>query len=121
MARQCSHSIALFFCDKADKSCRFFKTQLRYLLGKCLLFTKVFAIIYYIKNGLDIESKPFLALFVFCSGAVPSYSTHSQNTKFISLSQHSLSCYSLLSSAKLTLFQHSPACYFLILSTKQKQ
>ena len=31
--------------------------------------------------------KPLLALFVFCSGAVPMYSSHSQNTKFISLSQ----------------------------------
>jgi len=40
-----------------------------------------------LKNGLDIESKPFLALSVFCSGAVPSYSSRSQNTKFISLSQ----------------------------------
>ena len=39
------------------------------------------------KNGKDIESLPFLALSVFCSGAVPTYSTHSQNTKFISLSR----------------------------------
>ena len=31
---------------------------------------------------------PSLALSVFCSEAVPTYSTHSQNTKFISLSQH---------------------------------
>jgi hypothetical protein len=38
------------------------------------------------KNGKDIESLPFLALFAFCSGAVPTYSTRSQNTKFISLS-----------------------------------
>ena len=37
------------------------------------------------KKSLDIESKLFLALFVFCSRAVPSYSSHSQNTKFISL------------------------------------
>ena len=40
-----------------------------------------------IKKSLDIESKLFLALFVFCSGAVPLYSSHSQNTKFISLSR----------------------------------
>ena len=40
-----------------------------------------------LKNSLDIESKLFLALFVFCSGAVPLYSSRSQNTKFISLSQ----------------------------------
>ncbi|MGN0533074.1 MAG: hypothetical protein ACI4IK_01835 [Eubacterium sp.] len=30
------------------------------------------------KIGLDIESKPILAFSVFCSGAVPSYSSHSQ-------------------------------------------
>ncbi len=52
------------------------------------------------KNGLDIEPKPFLALFVFCSGAVPLYSSHSQNTKFISLSQ-SLPAYFVL---KLSFF-----------------
>ena len=39
------------------------------------------------KKSLDIESKLFLALFVFCSGAVPLYSSHSQNTKFISFSR----------------------------------
>ena len=44
------------------------------------------------KKSLDIESKLFLALFVFCSGAVPSYSSHSQNTKFISLSQSLTAC-----------------------------
>nr|DAY64841.1 MAG TPA: hypothetical protein [Caudoviricetes sp.] len=36
---------------------------------------------------MNIAFKPLLALFVFCSGAVPSYSSHSQNTKFISLSR----------------------------------
>ena len=49
-----------------------------------------------VKKGLDIESKPFLVLFVFCSGAVPSYSSHSQNTKFISLSQSLPACRNLL-------------------------
>ena len=45
-------------------------------------------------NGKDIESLPLLALFVFCSEAVPTYSSRSQNTKFISLSQ-SLNQYNL--------------------------
>ena len=36
--------------------------------------------------------KPLLALSVFCSGAVPTYSTRSQNTKFISLSQSLSAC-----------------------------
>ena len=48
-----------------------------------------------IKNSLDIESKLFLALSVFCSGAVPLYSSHSQNTKFISLSQSLPACRNL--------------------------
>ena len=48
-----------------------------------------------LKNSLDIESKLFLVLFVFCSGAVPSYSSHSQNTKFISLSQSLPACRNL--------------------------
>ena len=33
-----------------------------------------------------------MALFVFCSRAVPSYSFHSQNTKFISLSRNLPAC-----------------------------
>ena len=40
-----------------------------------------------VKDGKEIESLPSLALFVFCSGAVPLYSSHSQNTKFISFSR----------------------------------
>jgi len=48
-----------------------------------------------LKDGKDIESLPSLALFVFCSGAVPSYSSHSQNTKFISLSQNLPACRNL--------------------------
>lgn len=39
--------------------------------------------------------KPLLALFAFCSEAVPTYSTRSQNTKFISLSR-SLPAFKLL-------------------------
>ena len=46
----------------------------------------------YKKSGLNIVFKPLLALFVFCSGAVPMYSSHSQNTKFISLSQSLPAC-----------------------------
>ena len=44
---------------------------------------------------VNIMFKPLLALFVFCSGAVPSYSSHSQNTKFISLSQSLPACRNL--------------------------
>jgi len=35
---------------------------------------------------LNIEFKPILALFFFCSGAVPLYGSRTQKTKFISLS-----------------------------------
>ena len=58
-----------------------------------------------LKNSLDIESKLFLALSVFCSGAVPLYSSHSQNTKFISLSQSLPACRNL----KLDFFLHAGA------------
>ena len=58
-----------------------------------------------LKNSLDIESKLFLALSVFCSGAVPLYSSHSQNTKFISLSQSLPACRNLLFSYFYTLKQ----------------
>ena len=39
--------------------------------------------------------KPLLALSAFCSKAVPTYSTRSQNTKFISLSRSLPACRNL--------------------------
>ncbi len=72
-----------------------FKNSVGLFVGKGLAPAENILINYNLKNGLNIEFKPFLALFVFCSGAVPSYSSHSQNTKFISLSQHSPACRNL--------------------------
>ncbi|MFR6004646.1 MAG: hypothetical protein ACLUF7_09675, partial [Eubacterium sp.] len=68
----------------------------RRIVGQGLASAENILINYNLKNGLNSTFKPFLALFVFCSGAVPSYSSHSQNAKFISLSQHSPACRNLL-------------------------
>ena len=72
-----------------------FKNSVGLFVGQGLAPAENILINYNLKNGLNIEFKPFLALFVFCSGAVPSYSSHSQNAKFISLSQHSPACRNL--------------------------
>ena len=64
----------------------------RRIVGQGLAPAESILINYNLKNGLNSMFKPFLALFVFCSGAVPTYSSHSQNTKFISLSR-SLTAY----------------------------
>ena len=45
-----------------------------------------------LKNSLDIESRLFLALSVFCKRAVPMYSSVYKKTEFISLSQSLPAC-----------------------------
>ena len=44
-----------------------------------------------IKNPENIEFSGFFALFVFCSGAVPLYSSHSQENEILPLSLKSVS------------------------------
>ena len=64
-----------------------------------------------IEKSLDIESKLFFALFVFCSGAVPSYSSHSQNTKFISLYQSLTVFYKIYTRATPSLIAASATAF----------
>ena len=42
-----------------------------------------------LKKAVSIELTAFLAFFVFCSEAVPSYSSHSQENEIHNLSQQS--------------------------------
>ncbi len=44
------------------------------------------------KNAVSIELTAFLTFFIFCSGAVPSYSSHSQENEIQKLSQQPTAC-----------------------------
>ena len=46
----------------------------------------------FIEKWLERSVQATFGTFVFCSEAVPTYSTHSQNTKFISLSRSLTAC-----------------------------
>ena len=75
---------------------------------------------YYRRNDYLVDhAVRVVAWYIRCSGAVPSYSSRSQNTKFISLSQHSPACRNLLFDFFYTL-RHFPfgKCRFFIYKIK---
>ena len=61
-----------------------------FFVGQGLAPAEQIQSMYYFKNDKGIVPLPFLAFFAFCSGAVPSYSSRSQNAKFSSFSHQSL-------------------------------
>ena len=60
----------------------------------------------YLKSGINIEFMPLLAFFVFCSGAVPLYSSHSQENEIQFHFSKSPACRNLF----FGLFLHAEKC-----------